>query len=54
MAKLRTILLYETNYNMNNMYIRKDMTSTVEKTLLLAKDQYGSRKRKKASLHVLN
>ena len=52
--KLRKILLYEADFNMNNKYLGRDMMKCAEKGKMLAKEQYGSRKRKTAILHALN
>ena len=52
--KLRAIILFETDFNLNNEYIGRDMMSKAEKVLILAKEQYGSRKRRTAILHALN
>ena len=52
--KLRTILLYEADFNMNNKYVGRDMMYKAEAAQLLAKEQYGSRKRKAAISHALN
>ena len=52
--KLRKILLYEVNFNTNNKYMGRDTMKTVEKGKILAKEQYGSRKRKTVILHALN
>ena len=42
--KLRTILLYEANFNMNNKYFGKDMMKAAEAGKILTPEQYGSRK----------
>ena len=47
-------LLIEADFNLNNKYIGRDMLCKAEKALLLANEQYGSRKRKTAILHALN
>ena len=52
--KLRTILLYEADFNMNNKYIGKDMIQKAEKCKVLAREQYVSRQKKAAILHALN
>ena len=52
--KLRTILLYEADYNLMNKHVGRDMMSKAENALILAKEQYGSRKRKAAITHALN
>ena len=52
--KLRTILLYEADYNLMNKHVGRDMMSKAEKALILANEQYGSRKRKAAITHSLN
>ena len=52
--KLRTILLYEADFNLNNKYIGRDMMFKAEKAKILAKEQYGSRKKKAAITHALN
>ena len=44
--KLRTILLYEVDFNQNIKYVGRDMNRKAEKAKILAKEQYGSRKRK--------
>ena len=51
--KLRTILLYEADFNMNNKYLGKEMMKTAEQRKILAPEQYGSRKKKSAILHAL-
>ena len=51
--KLRTILLYEADFNMNNKHAGRDVMSKVERALTLAKEQYGSRKRKSSISHAL-
>ena len=43
--KLRTILLYEADFNLNNKYIGQGMMHKAEKAKVLAKEQYGSRKK---------
>ena len=52
--RLRTILLYEADFNMNNKYLGRDMMQQAEKRKILANEQYGSRKKKAAILHALN
>ena len=43
---LRTILLYEADFNMNNKYLGQDMMQKVEAGKMLVKEQYRSRKQK--------
>ena len=52
--RLRTILLYEADYNFNNKVLGRRMMSTAEKLSILAPEQYGSRKRMTAILCALN
>ena len=52
--KLRTILLYEADFNLMNKHVGRHMMSIAEKALILAKEQYGSRKKKSAITHALN
>lgn len=52
--KLRTILLYEPDFNMNNKKLGRDMMRFAEQHQLLAPEQYGSRKSKEAADHGLN
>ena len=52
--KLRTILLYEADFNMMNKFIGKKMMQYAENYELIAPVQYGGRKRKSANTHALN
>ena len=52
--KLRTILLYEADFNIMNKYIGQSMMSYAEKSGLIARVQYGGRKRHAANDHALN
>ena len=52
--KLRTILLYEADFNMMNKYIGKTMMKYAEDHDLISKVQYGGRKRRAANGHALN
>ena len=52
--KLRLVLLMDCRFNHNNKLIGKRMMEFGEKHNLLAKEQYGSRKRKSAIQHALN
>ena len=52
--KLHTILLYEADYNLMNKHVGRDMMNNAEKALILAKEQYGSRKRKASITHASN
>lgn len=42
--KLLIFVLYKADFNLNNMYIGRDMMYKAEKKGILAKEQYGSRK----------
>ena len=53
-TKLRTILLYEADFNKNNKLMGKDMMRFAEKYDLLAPEQYGSRKYHSAQDQSLN
>ena len=52
--KLRTILLYEADFNMMNKYIGKTMMKYAEEHDLISTVQYGGRKRRAANGHALN
>ena len=52
--KLRAILLYEADFNLNNKYLGRLMMRKAEKARVLAPEQYGSRKKKSAVSHALN
>ena len=54
MDKLRTILLYEADFNIMNKYIGQSMMSYAEKSGLIARVQYGGHKRHAANDHALN
>ena len=43
MDKLRTILLYEADFNMNNKYMGRVMMYKAEVAKLMAEEQYSSR-----------
>ena len=51
---LRTIVLQECEYNFNNKKIGKEAMRHAERNGFIAKEQYGSRKGKRAIDHVLN
>ena len=52
--KLRTILLYEADFNQNNKRAGRDMMYNAEQHGTIAKEQYGSRKGLSANDHSLN
>jgi hypothetical protein len=52
--KLRTILLYDAEFNMSNKNLGRRMMAFAEKHGGLAEEQYGSRKCKTAIAHCLN
>ena len=52
--RLRTILLFEADFNQNNKLLVKEMMSHAESHKCLAPEQYGSRKRFTAIEHALN
>ena len=52
--KLRLVLLMDCRFNHNNKLIGKKMMEYGERHNLIAKEQYGSRKRKSAIQHALN
>lgn len=52
--KLRTILSYEAGFNMNNKHIVWGVMHISGEAEVLARDQYGSRKRKPKILDALN
>lgn len=52
--KLRTILLYEADFNMLNRKLGSDMITQAEKYNLVAEEQYGSRKKLSSILHCIN
>ena len=53
-SKLRTILLYEADYNQNNKALGRTMMAYAEQHQLLAPEQYGSRKFHSAIYQGLN
>ena len=53
-SKLRTILLYEADYNQNNKALGRTMMAYAERQQLLAPEQYGSRKHHSAVYQGLN
>ena len=53
-AKLRLITLMHALFNHNNKWVGKQMMRYGEKNNLLAKEQYGGRKKKSAGQHALN
>ena len=53
-TKLRTIVLTEADFNFNNKKLGKESISHAESNNLLAKEQYGSRRGKRAIDHALN
>jgi len=52
--KLRIILLFEADFNMNNKWLGRAVMLNAEKCNLLAEEQYGSRRQKAAVLQCLN
>ena len=52
--KLRTILLFEADFNQNNKLLGRDMMNHAEQHSCLAPEQYGSRKTLTAIEHALN
>ena len=54
MDRLRTILLYEADFNFNNKVLGRRMMHNAEQYDLLALEQYGSRKHKTAIECALN
>ena len=52
--KLRTILLFEADFNMNNKIMARRTMAHAEKHDQLAPEQYGSRKGQRANLLALN
>ena len=52
--RLRTFLLYEADFNFNNKILGRRMMQNAESEDLLALEQYGSRKKKKAIECTLN
>ena len=53
-TKLRTIVLTEADFNFNNKKLGRESIMHAEEHDLLAKEQYGSRKGKRAIDHALN
>lgn len=53
-SMLRTICLFEADFNFNNKKVGRDMLKCAEVNKLIPREQYGSRKNKKAILHVFN
>ena len=53
-TKLRTILLYEADFNQNNKLMARTFMKTAERHHLLAPEQYGSRKHHNAQDQALN
>ena len=53
-GRLRTILLYEADFNFNNKILGMRMMHEAKKIEVLARDQYGSRKTKTAIDCALN
>ena len=53
-GRLRTILLYEADFNFNNKILGMRMMQEAEKNKVLAREQYGSRKKKTAIECALN
>ena len=53
-TKLRTIVLTEADFNFNNKKLGKESIFHAEANNLIAKEQYGSRKGKRAIDHALN
>ena len=52
--RLKTILLYEADFNFNNKTLAKRMMKTVEKVGVIAPEQYGSRNKMNAIECALN
>ena len=52
--KMRTIMLMQAEFNMNNKFIGKIMMQTAEKFGLLAMEQFGSRNRHQSIAAALN
>ena len=52
--RLRTILLYEADFNFNNKILAKRMIQTAEEAQILAPEQYGSRNKMSAIECALN
>jgi hypothetical protein len=53
-TKLRTIMLFEADWNYMNKLIGKRIMQQAEKATTIAPEQYGSRKQKSAILHATN
>jgi hypothetical protein len=53
-SKLRAILLFEANFNLNNKQIGRSLMWQAEDECWLAPEQYGSRQNYSASDHCLN
>ena len=53
-TKLRTIMLFEADWNYMNKLVGKRIMENAEKADNIATEQYGSRKRKSAILHATN
>ena len=53
-GKMRTIVLMNSEYNMNNKKLGKEVMSNAEKNKTVAPEQYGSRKNKKSIEALLN
>ena len=53
-AKLRLITLMHALFNHNNKWVGREMMKYGEKHNILAKEQYGGRKKKSAGQHALN
>ena len=51
---LRTICLFEADFNHNNKKLGRDMLYCAEANKAIPKEQYGSRKNKRAILHAVN
>lgn len=51
---LHTICLFEADNNFNNKILGRNIINTMEANDLIPKEQYGSRKGKKAILHAVN
>lgn len=52
--KLRTIVLFEPDFNFNNKKMGRDTMNHAEKYSLLAEEQFGGRKKKTAIDHAVN
>ena len=53
-TNLRTIVLTEADFNFNNKILGRTTLQHAERNNLIAKEQYGSRKNKRAIDHAIN